>query len=136
MGQQLSVLIVEDEFLVALDLEAIVLDAGYAVTGVASNRSAVEALRSTPQIALIDLNLRDGSTGLGIAHHLAARGAAILYVTANPAQIDTPATTAVGVIQKPFSAATIRWALNLAATGSVALPTPPEFLSIERRAAA
>ena len=99
-----SVLIVEDEIFVASDIARILEDAGYRVAGIAADRK--EALEAAPQaqIALVDVNLRDGSTGPQIALDLARDyGTKIVYVTANLAQITPRADTAIGFIRKPFS---------------------------------
>ncbi|MBW7971832.1 response regulator [Bradyrhizobium sp. BR 10289] len=99
-----SVLIVEDEIFVASDIARILEDAGYHVAAIAADRK--EALEAGPQaqIALVDVNLRDGSTGPQIAVDLARDfGTKIVYVTANPAQIAPRAGTAIGFIRKPFS---------------------------------
>ena len=99
-----KVLIVEDEFLVALQLEDILLDNGYAVLGTVADAASLAMLGEAPDVALVDLNLRDGLTGPAIARDLAGRyGARVIYVTANPGQIDSPPETAIGVVQKPFS---------------------------------
>ena len=52
----IGVLIVEDQFLVALDLEHIVASAGYPVVGIATARSEIEALAVPPKIAFVDYN--------------------------------------------------------------------------------
>lgn len=129
MGNQTgaNVLIVEDEFLVALQLEDILTDAGHNVVGIAPDAAAVHALDEPPEVALVDLNLRDGPSGPTIAWRLAEQyGTVIVYVTANPAQIGTPAPTAVGVIQKPFSQDAILAAVAVAKSGQ-AREIPPEF---------
>ena len=97
-----TVLIVEDEILVALDLERILTDAGYTVGAIAADR--IGALEAAPRcsLAFIDVNLRDGATGPDIARHVAGRGGKVVFVTANPAQIDDPAC-AIGYVRKPFS---------------------------------
>lgn len=114
-----NVLIVEDEFLVALQLEDILTDAGHRVVGIVPDRDAAGRLAEPPQVALVDLNLRDGASGPVIARHLAEQfGTVIIYVTANPAQIGTPAPTAVGVVQKPFSQNAILAAIAVALNGN------------------
>ena len=108
-------LVVEDEFLVGLQLEEILTEAGHEVIGIASDRASVVEVDRDPDIALVDLNLRDGPSGPGIAWLLAQKhGTAIIYVTANPVQIRRPAPTTVGVIQKPFSPGCILAAVELA----------------------
>ncbi len=114
-----KVLIVEDEFLVALQLEDILVDNGYAVLGTIPDLASLAMLEEAPDIALVDLNLRDGLTGPTIAQALAGRyGSRVIYVTANPAQIGNPAETAIGVVQKPFSRQGILNALTYALAGS------------------
>jgi DNA-binding NarL/FixJ family response regulator len=121
------VLIVEDEFLVALELEDILTDAGHKVVGIAPDQASVHALDHPPQVALVDLNLRDGPSGPTIAQLLAEKfGTVIVYVTANPSQIGQPAPTAIGVVQKPFSQHAIVAAVALAVNGDVA-QVPPEL---------
>jgi two-component system, response regulator PdtaR len=122
-----NVLIVEDEFLVALQLEDILTDAGHNVVGIVPDAASAHALDEPPEVALVDINLRDGPSGPMIAWRLAERfGTTIIYVTANPGQIGTPAPTAVGVVQKPFSHHAILAAVALAVNDA---PTelPPEL---------
>jgi CheY-like chemotaxis protein len=122
-----KVLIVEDEFLVALELEGILLDAGHSVIGIAPDSATVGRIPDAPQVALVDLNLRDGPSGTAIAQHLSqVYGTAIIYVTANPSQIETPAPTAIGVVQKPFSQHAILAAIAVA-TGASRTGLPREL---------
>ena len=122
-----NVLIVEDEFLVALELEDILTDAGHTVVGIVPDQAAAHRLDKTPEVALVDINLRDGPSGPSIARQLAERfGTIIVYVTANPGQIGQPAATALGVVQKPFSRHAIRAAITLAVTGQ-ADDLPPDL---------
>ena len=123
-----GVLIVEDQFLVALDLEHIVANAGYPVIGIATARAEIEALAVPPRIAFVDINLRDGPTGVQIARALSERfGTQIIFVTANPAQIHGPPPTAIGFIQKPFSPTTIESAIGYALGSAKA---PPRGLEV------
>jgi len=126
-GAGANVVIVEDEFLVALQLEDILTDAGHKVVGIVPDAASVHTLDEPPQVALVDLNLRDGPSGPTIAEQLAERfGTVIIYVTANPGQISRPARTAIGVVQKPFSQHAILAAVALATTGETA-HLPPEL---------
>jgi DNA-binding response OmpR family regulator len=110
-----GILIVEDEFLVALDLEDIIAGAGYPVVGIIADRKGIDALAAPPLLALVDVNLRDGPTGVDIARSLAIQhGTRIIFVTANPAQIVDPPANAIGVIQKPFNPETIESSLGYA----------------------
>lgn len=98
-----TALIVEDEIFVALDLERILIDAGYTVAGIAAD--ADTAMRVAPgcTFAFVDVNLRDGATGPEIAQRIHREyGVRVVFVTANPSQIEDPAG-ALGYIRKPFS---------------------------------
>jgi CheY-like chemotaxis protein len=109
------ILIVEDEIFVALDLENILLSAGHDVIGIAADR--VSALDMAPDcdVALVDINLRDGATGPSVAVDLDRRyGAKVVFVTANPSQIGDAASAAMGVISKPFQADTVLQAVAFA----------------------
>lgn len=110
-----DVLIVEDELLVALDLEDILVRSGYDVLAIVSDLKDATRIDRAPRVALVDLNLRDGPTGNRIAQDLAQKyGTRIVFVTANPAQISEPPPTAIGYVQKPFRAETVLSALAAA----------------------
>lgn len=113
-----EVLIVEDELLVALDLEDILTINGYNVVGIVADSKGVDTLRQPPVVALVDLNLRDGPTGNSVAQRLSSEfGTRIVFVTANPAQIVDPPQTAIGFVQKPFAPETVVSAVQAALKG-------------------
>ncbi|MDC9835067.1 response regulator [Rhizobium binxianense] len=96
------VLIVEDEFLIALDLGATVEAMGMRVAGLANDRE--EALRLAPlaDIAFVDVNLADGPTGPEIGRRLAEEhGIAVVFMTGNPEVVADGVKGAIGVVQKP-----------------------------------
>lgn len=102
---QTKVLIVEDEFIVALHLKQMLTALGFDIVGIAPDlRSASAFAEQHPDIALVDVNLRDGATGPKIGAMLALEyGASVLFVTANPRQIYPVPAGPVGVISKPFN---------------------------------
>lgn len=123
-----TILIVEDEIFVAMDIERILADAGYSVMAIAADRQSALEGTNRPDLAFVDINLRDGKTGPSIACELAERGTKVIYVTANPAQIDPVAETAIGFIRKPFSDNAIRAAAALAAADGIPNePVNPEI---------
>ena len=98
-----TALIVEDEIFVALDLERILVDAGYAVGGIAADSAQALAAAPNCSFAFVDVNLRDGATGPSIAERIARDyGVKVVFVTANPGQIGT-VPDALGYVRKPFS---------------------------------
>jgi CheY-like chemotaxis protein len=95
-------IIIEDEILAAIHLEDALGALGIETIGIAPDRkSALELAKSGPDLALIDLNLRDGFTGPTIAGDLAAMGVSVLFVTANPNQLGALAEKAP-VLEKPL----------------------------------
>ncbi|NJL08512.1 MAG: response regulator [Methylacidiphilales bacterium] len=74
---------VEDDIMVALDAAEILQGAGYNVIGVADD--VEEALRidvvRPPDLALVDLHLMSGYSGVAVAAALRERGIACLFVT-------------------------------------------------------
>ena len=98
-----SILIVEDEFLVALEMQSILEDAGYLVVGVAADlEGAMSFANNDIDLALVDLNLRDGLTGPQIGKRLATEhNASVLFVTANPRLLGDGVAGTIGVLTKP-----------------------------------
>jgi DNA-binding response OmpR family regulator len=114
-----DVLIVEDELLVALDLEDILTSGGFDVLGIVADRKGADGIMRAPIVALVDLNLRDGLTGNEVARALASQfGTRIIFVTANPAQITDPPDTAIGYVQKPFRPDVVVSAVEAAIAGN------------------
>lgn len=109
------ILIVEDEMLVAMDMEAILQDIGHEPVGIAPDLCSAEEYFDVPiDLALVDLNLRDGLTGPEIGRMLGSRGVAVLFVTANPRLLGEGIAGTVGVITKPTDQATLSAAVDYA----------------------
>lgn len=109
------VLIVEDELIIALDLEDMISDMGYEVAGLSSNlRSALE-LAPGADIALVDINLSDGATGPDIGRVLAERfGISVVFMTGNAEIVKSGVNGTLGVVSKPVTPASVEDALNYA----------------------
>ena len=89
----LKVLVVEDEALIALELECLLDDLGHVTVGVAGNATEAIAMgRSTaPDVALVDIHLVDGPTGIDVARALSAdRRTTVVFMTANAKRIPSP----------------------------------------------
>lgn len=113
----LRVLIVEDQALLALELELVLGEAGCDVIGSAMDTAGALAIaeRDRPDLALVDINLLDGMTGPAIAEHLVSRyGATVIFLTANPEQIPDGLAGALGSVSKPFDETTIRAVVTFA----------------------
>jgi CheY-like chemotaxis protein len=112
------VLIVEDELIVADDLEWQVSNIGYEVTGVAaSGDEALTAIGdSRPDIVLMDIQLQGRMNGIEAAKLIQSKtGAAIIFVTAFPSVFlkDPDQMHPPGIcLSKPFSIIQLRDALD------------------------
>ncbi|CAM3181484.1 response regulator [Paracoccus nototheniae] len=103
----LSILVVEDEFIIAMDIEMMIEDCGHRVLATAASLNAVKALPvgDAPDVALVDMQLAQGSTGLEVNAEIRSRWpeTIVVFVTANPKKIPDDFAGASGVIAKPFS---------------------------------
>ncbi len=101
-----EILIIEDEPLIALDLEQLVSDIGHRVTEIArTHREAVAAVgRQKPGLVLADIQLADGSSGLEAVNEiLDSIDVPVIFITAYPERLLTgerPEPTFL--ITKPF----------------------------------
>lgn len=103
----LSILIVEDEALLAMDIEAMVEDSGHRVVAEAASLHDVEAFHGDIRfdLAFVDIQLADGTNGLDVCQLIRRRWpeAFIVFVTANPRKVPDDFCGGHGVIPKPFS---------------------------------
>lgn len=94
MGAHIStdVLIIEDEPLIAIDLESLVEGLGHSVTAVArTHKEALEAVKGRkPGLILADIQLADGSSGLDAVNDLLAQiDVPVIFITAYPERLLT-----------------------------------------------
>ena len=109
------ILIVEDEMLVAIELEALLEDLGHDPVGIVPDLQAAELyFDEALDLALVDLNLRDGLTGPEIGKRLGERGVTVVFVTANPSLLGNGVAGAIGVITKPTDGQTVKAAVDYA----------------------
>jgi len=102
-----KILIVEDESMVAYDLELMLTQAGYLVSGVVDSvKEALDSIeRDPPDIVLLDIFLKGRQTGIDLAAKLTAQNIAFIYLSANfQASILERAkeTEPYGFLVKPF----------------------------------
>ena len=113
-----SVLIIEDEPLIALDLEEVVQSIGHTVKKVArTKREAVAAFKAVrPGLVLADIQLADGSSGLDAVNEiLGETDVPVIFITAYPEQVLTglrPEPTFL--IPKPFRHETVKAVISQA----------------------
>lgn len=113
-GRALDVLIVEDEMLLAIELEHLVEEVGCHSLGCAmSSDEAVDlAEKLHPDLALVDVHLSDGPTGVDVARKISQDcGGVALFMTANVKRLPEDFAGACGVIGKPYSEHGVKTAL-------------------------
>jgi DNA-binding response OmpR family regulator len=124
----LKVLIVEDDFMVADCLEAVLSAAGYDVCGVAGGVADALLLdtRHLPDLAVIDFRLQDGEYGTEVGAALCERrNIGVLYVSGNPDDPRLHDARGTACIAKPYSASSIVAALRMVGErGSQGTETP------------
>ncbi len=110
-----DVLIIEDEPIIAMDLETIVRDLGHGVTGVAVTRdeAVAQAMAHRPGLVLADIQLADDSSGIdAVKDILAEFQVPVIFITAFPERLLTgerPEPTFL--ITKPFQRSTVKAAI-------------------------
>ena len=102
----LKILIVEDQFLIAKQVEMVVSSAGHHVVGIAGTfgEACTMAMATDPDIAFVDLSLADGITGEAVGQFIKeACQTQVVYTTANVRRLPNDLAGALGVIEKPFT---------------------------------
>lgn len=113
-----SVLIIEDEPLISMQLEDLVRSLGHDICGTAATRTQAQEIvaKQTPGLVLADIQLADGSSGLdAVDDILAIDTVPVIFITAYPERLltgDRPEPTYL--ITKPFQEDTVRAAISQA----------------------
>jgi DNA-directed RNA polymerase specialized sigma24 family protein len=101
-----KVLIIEDEPLIALDIEGLVTDLGHEVVGIATTRKEAGDLagRTKPGMVLADIQLADGSSGIDAVNDiLKGIDVPVIFITAYPERLLTgERAEPTFLITKPF----------------------------------
>ena len=131
-----TILIVEDDLMIADMLEEILVDAGYTVCGIARTVSEAVALavRHEPSLAVIDMRLADGGVGTDVGARLMAPRLAghgrpgILYATGNISHTLLDAAHGDACLAKPYRPEdllrSLEIVLDIVATGTTGRPLP------------
>jgi two-component system, response regulator PdtaR len=131
-GDDMRVLIVEDEFLIALNLESTLHALGHEVIGFAANYSDAMSMGQRAELALVDIRLSDGISGPKVAETLKAHHGVTVVFTSGTPEHAMECTAAVGIVQKPYIDADIEEAISYAAAvreGNSA-PIPGRFIPL------
>ena len=126
-----KILIVEDQMLIAMDLQRLIENMGYEVCGLARTRT--EALRLAdehrPNLAVMDVRLADGSDGIAAAREMRQRfGIGALLISGQIDAAQAEEAEAPIFLRKPFEPRQLRRAIAdaLRMHQGDFVPSPPE----------
>jgi len=120
IAQQVStdVLIIEDEPLIAMDIESLVQSLGHSVNGIArTHAEAIAAVKKKqPGLVLADIQLADGSSGLDAVNEmLDSFSVPVVFITAYPERLLTGERPEPAfLITKPFQPETVKAVISQA----------------------
>ena len=102
-----EIMIIEDEPLIAMDIEDMVRGLGHTVTGIARTHSeAVELYhRTSPRMVLADIQLADGSSGIDAVNDILKNSTIpVIFITAFPERLLTGEKPEPAfLVTKPFN---------------------------------
>jgi CheY-like chemotaxis protein len=87
-----KVLIIEDEPIIALDLENLVTELGHKVVAIAATKddAVAKAKSERPGLVLADINLGEGGSGIdAVSEILASFDIPVIFITAYPEKLLT-----------------------------------------------
>ena len=123
-----SVLIIEDEPLISMQLEELVSSLGHTICGTAATRGQARQVvaEQMPGLVLADIQLADGSSGLDAVDDILQIGdVPVIFITAYPERLltgDRPEPTYL--VTKPFQEVTVRTAISQALFFGSSRPLP------------
>lgn len=102
LGTRFSILIVEDDAIIATDLCRELQEYGFRVVGVASNyEDAIDlAVADPPKVACVDIRIKGNRDGIVLARALRKQGVRVVMITGNPDLLT--ADMARHAVVKPF----------------------------------
>lgn len=109
ISQQVAtdIMIIEDEPLIAMDIEHMVTGLGHNVTGIARTRDEAVALfeKTSPKMVLADIHLADGSSGIDAVNDiLKTSSIPVIFITAYPERLLTGERPEPAfLVTKPFN---------------------------------
>jgi two-component system, response regulator PdtaR len=135
--QTIKVLIVEDQNLIARDIESLLSDWGYAIVGCAVSGAEALSLFNThkPDLAIVDVHIEGDMDGIDTVYQFnAIRQIPIVYLTA---QADTmtvnraKASNPSAYLLKPFDERGLQISLEMAFNAFSKMQAPPQYVGKE-----
>ncbi|PYE86018.1 response regulator [Pseudoroseicyclus aestuarii] len=114
-----KILVIEDEAIIAMDLQSIVSDMGHAITGVARTRDDAVRLagEEKPDLVLADIQLADNSSGIDAVRDILEKHGSlpVIFITAFPERLLTGERPEPAfLISKPYGEEQVRSAVSQA----------------------
>ncbi len=102
-----TLMIVEDDALVAMVLYDALDDAGYKVLGLTDRQEAAlqVAKAEKPHLALVNISLAGDHDGIELSEHLKAMGIPVLLISGQVSRASSAKSVAIGSMPKPYNAA-------------------------------
>jgi DNA-binding response OmpR family regulator len=102
-----TLMIVEDEVLVAMILRDELVDAGYHVLDLTDRHAeALEVAKARkPDLALVNIRLAGRDDGIELSEHLKALGVPVLLISGQVSRASSAKTVAIASMPKPYDAA-------------------------------
>ena len=106
LPRDLRIMLLEDQMLIAMDVEGLLADRGF--TAVSTVNSTVEAFklieRAPPSLGILDVNLGD-DTSISVAQRLHELGVPFVFATGyGESSVIPPELSGVPVVRKPYDA--------------------------------
>jgi CheY-like chemotaxis protein len=120
MNGKAKILVVEDENIVAMDIQKTLLDAGYEITSIISSgeEAIVNVRENKPDLILMDIILKGKMTGIDASRIISQYfDIPIIYLTAltnDDELLQTKSRESYGFLFKPFSANELKIAIEMA----------------------
>jgi DNA-binding response OmpR family regulator len=126
------ILIIEDEALVAMELRFVLEDLDHEVVATVADAKSARLIAAETEIdlALVDIHLSDGPTGIDLGRDLAREGITVVFMTANPGMVRGGVVGTLGVLSKPTDERAVQTAVEYALrrrSGRTLDLAPPEL---------
>ena len=102
-----TLMIVEDDWLIAMDLHDALEDVGYKVLELTDRQEAAlqVAIAEKPHLALVNISLAGDDDGIVLSEHLKGMGIPVLLISGQVSRARSAKSVAIGSMPKPYSAA-------------------------------
>jgi DNA-binding response OmpR family regulator len=102
-----TLMIVEDEAMIAMDLRDELQEAGYRVLDLTDRQDdAIQVAKAErPDLALVNISLAGGDDGVELSRHLKAMEIPVLLISGQVSRASSAKTVAIGSMPKPYHSA-------------------------------